>query len=188
MGNNYELWHWGVKGMRWGVRRYQNKDGSLTPQGKKRYGENSDSNPEETVEEQRARVLKSTDAKELYKNRSILTTAEINERLNRIDAEKRLGNVAASTRKSGMEKVDRILKYGRKINELYEFANTPVMKAIRKKITGEPETKPFDWEIIWKNRNKLSSDDLSKAAKRAVNEKLIRNYIDEIKKAKDRDG
>lgn len=31
-----ELIHWGIKGMKWGVRRYQNKDGSLTPAGKKR--------------------------------------------------------------------------------------------------------------------------------------------------------
>lgn len=31
-----ELVHWGIKGMKWGVRRYQNKDGSLTPAGKKR--------------------------------------------------------------------------------------------------------------------------------------------------------
>lgn len=31
-----ELYHHGIKGMRWGVRRYQNKDGSLTPAGKKR--------------------------------------------------------------------------------------------------------------------------------------------------------
>lgn len=34
---NNTLQHWGIKGMRWGLRRYQNADGSLTPAGKKRY-------------------------------------------------------------------------------------------------------------------------------------------------------
>lgn len=32
-----ELYHFGVKGMKWGVRRYQNKDGTLTKAGKRRY-------------------------------------------------------------------------------------------------------------------------------------------------------
>lgn len=32
-----ELYHYGVKGMKWGVRRYINSDGSLTNKGKKRY-------------------------------------------------------------------------------------------------------------------------------------------------------
>ncbi len=32
-----ELYHHGIKGMKWGVRRYQNPDGSLTDKGKKRY-------------------------------------------------------------------------------------------------------------------------------------------------------
>ena len=31
-----ELYHHGIKGMRWGIRRYQNKDGSLTQEGKSR--------------------------------------------------------------------------------------------------------------------------------------------------------
>lgn len=35
MSENY-IQHYGIKGMKWGVRRYQNKDGSLTPAGKKR--------------------------------------------------------------------------------------------------------------------------------------------------------
>ena len=33
--------HFGIKGMKWGVRRYQNKDGSLTPAGEARYGNSS---------------------------------------------------------------------------------------------------------------------------------------------------
>ena len=35
--NELELYHHGVKGQKWGVRRYQYADGSLTPAGKKRY-------------------------------------------------------------------------------------------------------------------------------------------------------
>ena len=35
--SNTELYHHGVKGQRWGIRRYQNKDGSLTSYGKRRY-------------------------------------------------------------------------------------------------------------------------------------------------------
>ena len=37
MEHENELYHYGVLGMRWGVRRYQNRDGSLTNAGKKKY-------------------------------------------------------------------------------------------------------------------------------------------------------
>lgn len=35
--DDFLLQHFGIKGMKWGVRRYQNEDGSLTPEGQRRY-------------------------------------------------------------------------------------------------------------------------------------------------------
>lgn len=49
-----ELYHWGVKGMKWGVRRYQNKDGTLTAAGKKRmYREQFDMESKEKKEQRK---------------------------------------------------------------------------------------------------------------------------------------
>ena len=39
---NEQLYHHGIKGMKWGRRRFQNPDGSLTPAGEKRYGKMHD--------------------------------------------------------------------------------------------------------------------------------------------------
>lgn len=175
--DNTSLAHHGTKGMRWGIRRYQNKDGSLTKAGKKRYGNKDDA--EETVEEKRARLLKSTDADELYKNRGILSTAEINERLNRIDTERRLGEVAAKTKKTGFDYVDKALKVGRKINEVYEFTNTPVMKALKKKLGLEEAEKRLGLDEVYKNRDKLSDKQLTEALKRANTEKAIKKILDD---------
>ena len=145
--DNNELTHWGIKGMKWGIRRFQNKDGSLTAAGRKRRriedGNDSDSddsddfvvgaslkgssknkhdNDTESTEAKRERLLKSTNASELYKNRNLLTTTELNERLNRIDTERRLSEAAAKEskpKKTAIDKVNTILKYGNKINEIY---------------------------------------------------------------------
>ena len=76
------LAHAGVKGMRWGVRRYQNKDGSLTPAGKKRYGD-----PHEDYS--RAHDKKSVKQ---------MSDRELRERNNRLQMEKQYADL---TRKKG---------------------------------------------------------------------------------------
>ena len=51
-----ELYHWGIKGMKWGVRRYQNKDGTLTPAGKNRKKNNVEDLNSMSTDELRRKV------------------------------------------------------------------------------------------------------------------------------------
>lgn len=44
MERKYELYHHGILGMHWGIRRFQNEDGTLTAEGKKRYSSGSERN------------------------------------------------------------------------------------------------------------------------------------------------
>ena len=50
-----EMYHHGIKGQKWGVRRFQDEDGSLTPKGRQRYNETANKR-EETPEERKKRI------------------------------------------------------------------------------------------------------------------------------------
>ena len=73
-----ELYHWGIKGQKWGVRRYQNEDGTLTSAGKARY--NSDGSRKKSKE---------------------MTDQELRESINRLQSEQQYDNL---TGKNNFEK------------------------------------------------------------------------------------
>lgn len=72
-----ELYHHGVIGMKWGVRRYQNKDGTLTAAGKKQKKKTLSANDKE-------RARRKTD----LKKRRTMSDADLKKRIERLKMEK----------------------------------------------------------------------------------------------------
>lgn len=96
------LEHWGIKGMKWGFRRFQNKDGSLTAAGRKRYSDSAEggkstsasnkSKSKSSSGKSGSKSSSSSDDKEdpvIKKKASDMTDAELNAAINRIQLEKR---------------------------------------------------------------------------------------------------
>ena len=239
---NNELYHHGIKNMKWGIRRFQNKDGSLKPAGKKRYDKevaklkaekkklrneisvqkkadklkqlekerdvlkaqsknlkkNSKTTTQEdkqaeTIEQKRERLLKSTDAKELYENRALLTKNELDERINRIDTEAKLkSKIVVEKRKTGMEKFNErmskatdtignaVALYQKVDNAYSTFSKSSIGKSLANKLGIEQPKKEFNIDEIWKKRNKLSDEDLKKAAQRVKSEADLKRNMDTL--------
>lgn len=101
--NSNELMHHGIHGMRWGVRRYQNKDGSLTAAGRKRIdkldSEYQKLTGKKLSKSSESNTVKKTSAKP--KKISEMTNEEIQEKINRIRLERTLESLTPKEISSG---------------------------------------------------------------------------------------
>lgn len=134
---NDELMHHGIKGQKWGVRRFQKKDGSLTPAGKKRYSEDGPSNP---IERHRANLI------DKYKERGYSQAAAETAAKRRMQTELFVAATAtvavgvivtkAATR-IGQDYFDKTIKSGTTIQNIgvfedADFKNFPFFAAVNK--------------------------------------------------------
>lgn len=120
---NVELIHWGIKGMRWGIRRYQNKDGSLTAAGRKRYGDDDATSDvsKESYEEGKARALKSGTATDVLKYQGDLSNKELEDALQRIRKENELKGYSDKEIAAGKDKAEQIFN---KMGKATDYAVT----------------------------------------------------------------
>lgn len=130
-----ELYHHGIKGQRWGVRHYQNPDGSLTEAGKNRYAK--------------------SDRRHSLKNRRNLSDDELRKRINRLKLEKEYKQLSDEDLYPGKKFCNRFLEqYGSKVLVTVASGATllAINYAITKKIDPEKAAK-FIAKEPGKNKN-----------------------------------
>lgn len=148
-----ELAHYGIAGMKWGIRRYQNPDGTLTPAGRRRYG--TAENLERGMTKKQAAVhdtekqaaINSGKTSEVQKFSSELTRDEMAHALQRIRDEQTLSDLRAKDVAAGQQKVKAIIDAGGQlktagetVKNLYNFAaqvNNAFNKDNKMPIIGE---------------------------------------------------
>ena len=125
--NDYELYHHGILGMHWGIRRYQNPDGTYTVLGKLRRKQNADS--EESAPEEIQTEKKYSTAQKLRRK---LTGEDQDPDYRSAHAKTNLKYMTSEELKKRNERLNLENNYMRNLKQNKELRETPIKKSAEK--------------------------------------------------------
>lgn len=163
-----ELTHHGIKGMKWGVRRFQNKDGSLTPAGRKRYDEpNQGTNStNKKTQNAKSKSLHRLKLEEKYRNEGLSKEEAEQKATKRIKAEAYIAAAAGVTVASCLAyakykgyTTDKIIKENSDFQRIMRLnPNAEIRKDYRQYVTIDKKDKVLYKGMFADHINKLKED------------------------------
>lgn len=184
------IYHYGVKGMKWGIRRTAEQlghkikskfsrkksssdesgsqtsskkiQGSVTVKGTKQNPGTTRTSDGSSIEERKQKVLESRSAKELYNNADLFTTQELQQAYNRLVLEKNIKNLSPKEVSKGQQMLNKYVDTAENISKFLNSTNKVLSQVTRFKnlVDGKGNAKKNDKKD--NSDNKKDSNDYTR--------------------------